>query len=338
MSKDLCFVFLGEFGYELLDWQGKIRKLGQKSTLAIGVASRSNCELLYRDSAKFFISLEDIPEYFESKAHSYFAHAADYNPASGKFGKLLDSYKAWTRRRRIASFITRNLPGKSSVKFIFSDQLNVVEGVSFGAQRNRFEAFPGKFQHPTIYTNYILTDNIFLNLLQLIDTRESTRFQNLATGSRPLILVQRAERELVIRNDARMNEFQILEELSKFGKVVLMEYTPSRTFDTSGVFNSEFKYERITFNSLAEQVALLLHADICVSFSHGDFRSHNYIAPFLGKVGYSIAPFEILKNSAFELWNEKVFPGKIVAIPSDNLLASEIANLINAISLRQHQT
>ena len=74
MGKTFCFIFLGEFGYELLDWQGKIRKLRENKKLDIWAVSRSSCELLYRDSADFFISLDECPEYFNSKAHSYFSH------------------------------------------------------------------------------------------------------------------------------------------------------------------------------------------------------------------------------------------------------------------------
>ena len=333
MDKTLCFVFLGEFGYELLDWQGKIRELGQRSGYKIGIASRSNCELLYRDVADFYIPIELSPDYFNSKAHSYFAHNRDYQPTLGNINKVLDSFNAWRRRKRIASFVRQNCTAKN-VRFVFSDQLNCIAGLTFGAQRNRLEAFPRKMQYPSIYTDYILSGNCYVNLRDQINKNELKKFQKLAKSSELLIVVQRAERELVVRNNTRLDEEEILESLSRYGRIILLEYKPSRMLDTAGIFDSKFGYERITFDSLAEQVSVLIHADVCLSLSHGDFRSHNYIAPFIGKVGYSVAPFEILRNSALEIWNEKIFPGKIIPVPTDNLKSSEIASLVISHAMR----
>src|SRR5215467_3440886 len=72
------FTFLGEFGYELFNWQGVVRKFAQQlpPSSDVIVAGRKDLEAFY-EQASCYIGISDFGPYRESVAAGYFALPPD---------------------------------------------------------------------------------------------------------------------------------------------------------------------------------------------------------------------------------------------------------------------
>ena len=74
------FVFLGEFGYEILNWQGVVRKFAQ--TIEPGdkivCSSRADLHLLY-ETADLYIDISDVKSFQQSRASGYYAMPNEFS-------------------------------------------------------------------------------------------------------------------------------------------------------------------------------------------------------------------------------------------------------------------
>ena len=120
-----AFVFLGEFGYELFNWQGLVRKF--KSVCdpedIIIIGGRTGMDIWY-PYTDIFIDISEVPLYKASRADCYIAYDIN-NPCP----ESIDEIKA-----AIQSYITEKLePFRlGRIEFIFSSDLNLINGVHFG--------------------------------------------------------------------------------------------------------------------------------------------------------------------------------------------------------------
>ncbi len=331
-QKIIVFVFLGEFGYELLNWQGRIRKFKKECPKEYLVsASRGQCEILYRDSAEYFVSLSSIPSYKESIADRYFCHRKNYQ-FNNIFSEVLDSFQAVLVRRNLRQEIKEELQvigvKKSKLKFVFSDKVTTIGKYKFGAPRSRFARV--RWGRPDdIYNELPSGENDYIDLRENLIEIDFKKNKMVEDHSRKVALIQRAERTRIIRVDNFIDENIYLEEIAKSHEVILLDYTSNRFADTQGKFASTL-FPHIEIESLGEQVALFSKSDLNVNFIHGDFRSNTYVAAFCGKKSFVITPSELYNRDYIDKWNDEVFSGEIVPFVYSS--DSEVSDLLDFIN------
>jgi hypothetical protein len=325
------FVFSGEFGYELINWQGRIRKfIEMNPNIFVVVAGKSACEVLYRDFSHGYIPIDDCEMYKQSFADRYFAHKNGYNYRN-IYSDFFDEIWAIKFRFRLKNFITQALNqeiiGNRKLNFIFSDVPKSIKGIKFGAPRTMFARLFNDVPQD-IYLDVPILENSYRNILENLTSGENSAADLIRKSERPIAMIQTATRVRINRVTNELDEEKFLEEFALHWEVILLEYESSRTSDTQGVFNT-YKFRKIMVKSLAEQLALLSKADICINFTHGDFRSNTYVPALAGFRSYVITDNLTLKNSSIQLWNKSVFDGEIIPIicESPDLAVLEIQRI-----------
>jgi hypothetical protein len=309
----LIFVFLGEFGYEVLNWQGKLRKFSVAfPDVQIVIASRKSCEILYKDFANVFIDLDQCDSYINSFADRYFSHKPNFI-FLGVFSELFDTVWAVLNRMRVKSFIEGNLGEISGKKkYVFSDQDNLIGGFHFGGARNRINRLLHGYPQ-SIYHELAVTENQYIDFSTSICRNQPISQVKELSDTLPVCVLQRAERNRIVRSQSTVNEIEIMNELSRHYRLILLDFDSNRNQDTKGVFENS-RFEHLTLTSLEDQFRIMKSADICVNFTHGDFRSNNYVPAMVGMVSYCISPIELIDLKTIEFWNQNVFSGEIVPI------------------------
>jgi hypothetical protein len=297
-SHIVAFVFLGEFGYELLNWQGLVRTYSiNNPSKTIVALSRTSCGMLYTDHSKF-ISLDSNERYLKSVASGYFARSS-----IGRTNGIRDCLGAYLLRRSIITQIRQEMNTKNAT-VVFSDRCQLVDGIQFGASRFRFGLEQG---HASIYDGKALKHNKYVQL--------STK-QKLAIES-DYIFVMTARRSRIVRDNTILDVDSILNALSSIGNVVVGEFKTLRKDETEPIYNSNSKIHRRSISNLEEQVNLIEHSKVCVFISEGDFRSHTYVPPMAGRDVFVVGSSGIFKNGDIEGWNRHVFEfgGQIIPLP-----------------------
>jgi len=109
------------------------------------------------------------------------------------------------------------------------------------------------------------------------------------------------------KSSAKINHNIIFDALNKKYPVVILDFDSGRFNDSYSKFDD--KYIRYICNTFNEQSVLINKAKICVFTTEGDFRSHLYLPPMLGKHVDIIASQEVwnLPSAPWEFWNRNVF-------------------------------
>ena len=143
----------------------------------------------------------------------------------------------------------------------------------------------------------------------------------------PFVLCQTRKRDIVIRSKDRVPKERLIEQLSRKVKVVLLSFDTGRALDSYSAFRGLPGCYAYACGSFVEQSCLIHFAKHCVFFTEGDFGSHIYVPPFLGKNVIAIAPRDIyeLGTTPIDFWNRYVFQfgGQIIAKVSEEVFASE---------------
>ena len=303
MNKTLVFVFTGEFGYELLNWHARIQKLLLiNPNVNYVVCSTKAVEALYPKTIKF-IALDSLNYFQNGIADTYFIRRKGF-----KRDDLLDIFLAVLRRFQIKKYVNKKLSLKSSqIKFIFSDQFNVINDLNFGATRWAPRLFVFRKRHfDSIYDSLPYEENLYRKLIPSSEAIEWAKKSLEHLGkSQNFIVLQTADREFFLKKRRLQPESShLIQILRENLSVVEIEFRPSRMTDTSTVSNNR---QVVYCDNLDSQLAIISLAKFAIFFSDGDFRSLNYVPPFAGKNVYSITSSSIVSNSAINLWNEKVF-------------------------------
>ena len=307
LNKTYVFIFLGEFGYELLDWQGKIRHLKKNNpTIQMAILSRNSCEYLYKDMGKF-IPLETSTFYIESKADSYFAR-----PPHQKNSRINEVFFSLRIHRSIKKLV-QSIFQDSKPQLIFSDRVTFLEQIQFGANLILHGHNLKTASYQTgIYETVTLCGNDFQIPIYQTPLADKVR-EN-------YILFMKSERSSHNKDFQKIDVEDYLQGIIPSSiKKILMEYRSSRVFDSHGSIDADRLPNSITqvsVETLSQQLELIENAEFCVFFSQGDLRSHVYLPPLIGKDVYVISSNQIANYSYIDHWNANVFNfgGKIKMI------------------------
>ena len=352
------FVFLGEFGYELLNWQGVVRKFAETvgSEDKIICCSRANLYPLY-EMADEFVDISSVPLFSQSRASGY---SAIFTPAAidrtqirfyGFFNWLwlrLRTYLlvAWLPRQLQRTIIShskilrdRNLTWRLKAgisksdphcTFVFSTPTTRLHGCTFG-----YETVGND-----IYDNLNVANNRFRKIEADLNKRKEIEAQLGWSLEEPFILVQGRKRDastkqrstdaLAETNAETDAEEALINALASRIKTVLLSFDTGRWLDSYSAFYAALTNQANTYayrcRTFPEQACLIHYAQQCLFLTEGDFGSHIYVPPFLGKDVIALAPRSVytLGTTPITFWNERVFQfgGQIVPKIAEEVLVS----------------
>lgn len=294
--RDLIFVFLGEFGYELLNWQGTIRKLksGLDSDSRVIICSRKGMRSFY-EYCDDYIDISDIKTYKDSIANGYSGEGLNESEFKEQLFEML--------------------PQNGNERELFlSNQRTKFRGLTFG--------------YGGLYLNLDLDNNLFARInpdLSQKDTiKEDVGFN---IEKEPYVLIQTATRKRG-KTDEKLPVETMLANINTKYKVVLLGFDTMRNLDSYSEIATTRDFVTYKATNFVQQGCLIHFARKCVFFTEGDFRSHIYVPPFMGRDVYAVAHEMVynLPTAPIDHWNKNVFKfgGHIKPVSlNNNLLADE---------------
>jgi hypothetical protein len=294
------FVFLGEFGYELLNWQGVVRKfLRLHPEIPVICASRSGVEALYEGAE--FVDIGDVPKYRDSVATGYFARLPGEEQLDSEANLRLDA--------RLRSAVKTKV-GRSRLRptrYVFSSEVTEIDRCVFGADR-RLYGLP--IAEGDIYYELDLSNNLYSKLRPALEHREALERRLDQSLDEPFIMVQTRKRATeVTRSERTLDEGAIVEALQAALPVVLVDLATARAGDSHSTLARLPHVKRVQISGLGDQSCLIHHAVSCVFLTEGDYGSHIYLPPLFGRDVWSVAARDVyeLGTAPIELWNRGVF-------------------------------
>jgi hypothetical protein len=318
------FTFLGEFGYELLNWQGVIRKfaasLGPSDVLVC--CSRGQVRALY-ETADLYIDIAEAPLFSRSRACCYGGTIGIGAPGR-RFNRVFDA----ALRASLRGFITRRIhelrPDWRSgddrrLVFVFSSKKTDVRGTTFGCDPDRIE------EDADIGMRLDVAGNRYQRIRPDLDARPHLERRLGFDLSEPYVLVQSRSRR-VGPQTAAVPQNAVISALAERARVVLLSFRTGRAFDSASRFDASLRCIHASAHGFPEQSCLIHFATDCVFFTEGDLGSHAFVPPLLGKDVAVIAPQEIHTwwSDEIDLWNRHVFRfgGQLVPHASEAVCAS----------------
>ena len=283
------FIFLGEFGYELLNWHAVARRLRNKTRgKKFYVASRAGMEPFY-EFADAFYDISEIPEYKESVGDSYHA-------LSDKVESVAD---------KVHRHLTKKYHHLRFCDNVISSLPRTIRGLRFG--------YTGG-----IYSDMRLANNLFRKIEPVLSCREELETEMGFSLDEPYVLCQAAKRSVVTRDPYEIPYEPFLAQLALTGaRLVLINFDTGRHLDSYSNFGlGPVPFVRsVRCQDFRRQSCLIHHAKSCVFFTEGDFRSHMYVPPIMGKNVHAVASsgvYEVtgakgLNTAPIDFWNQNVF-------------------------------
>jgi len=322
------FTFLGEFGYELFNWQGVVRRFSKAlgPSDRIVCCSRSNLYPLY-EVASLYVDISDVELFKNSQASCYSAIV----PGSSDLGSWRNRSFDRKLRASLKSFISDRLQvqrlncngtaANKDVVFVFSSVKTQLNGCTFGCDPDLL--LLGK--EGDIYDRLNLHNNLYQRIKPDLSPRNEIERRIGFDLSEPYVLMQTREREVAVRSQDIVPKEQLIKVLADKVRVVLLSFNTGRKFDSFSQFDSSLKTVHYECRSFVEQACLVHFAKQCVFFTEGDFGSHIYVPPFMGKDVVAIAPRSIygLGTTPIDFWNRNVFlfGGRIIPKVSEEVFA-----------------
>lgn len=346
--KTYVFIFLGEFGYEILNWQGCIRKLSRKLTRdKIVCCSRHGLESIY-EFADQYIDISGLELYKLSVANGYRGMSPNINcvthneavrnhELNSGIHSLKNISYVCKLHRQIKQYVKEIISGSEykykGLRFIFSDSYHIVKGVRFGRTFR---------ESGNIYSKLDYSNNSYHKFEYDQDVYEKVIRDIGLSSSADYVLCQMGTREIVRRSKVELDEKRIIHDISKKVNVIVLNFRTGRNLDSESSFTDFGENVSVyTCGSFIEQSALIGNAKCCVFFTEGDFRSHNYLPPFMGKNVFSVASQSVfdLPTTPIDFWNDHVFRfgGKIIPVVYEQIMSDEneyqnfIETVINTI-------
>ena len=321
------FIFLGEFGYELFNWQGVVRKFAQQlpRSSEVIVAGRRDLEPFYEQASRY-IDISDFDLYRESVAAGYFALPPDIlrrhfppSPRELAFDDELRSALSGLVREKIGQ-------PRKRLEFIFSSQLAAYPGCLFGVDRHYYgrRGHPGRIYGSPDFLKYNLFRQIEPDLRVKTAIEKKVGFEL----ERPYVLVQTRRRQIGPQVGNAIPECALIEEVSRHMPTVVLSFNTGRLLDSSSELNNNELGRAVSYQveSFREQGCLIAYAKRCLFLSEGDLGSHTYLPPFMGRDVVVVASNEVfrLPSAPVEFWNKYVFTfgGQMIPWVAESLFQS----------------
>tara|TARA_B100000287_G_scaffold277967_1_gene261898 strand:+ start:10276 stop:11304 length:1029 start_codon:yes stop_codon:yes gene_type:complete len=312
------FINVGEFGYELLNWQGVVRKFSETISQddKIVIVGRKGLESWYEYSDQY-IDISHLSQYSESVADCFWCHFGDFIREGGRVDDM---------NNEILSYVSSKIKfdvTEDNHKIVMSNQNRTMGGVVLNGLRFGGDSSPHSWGRVSnsIYGQepYVLPleNNKFVKIEpneKNIKKIEKVLGFNL---KEPYIICQTGWRQSIQRCDIVIPKEKLIEKIAKKVKVVLLGFRSSNKLDSYSEFESMENCYNYNVSSFEEQSCLINNSNDCLFFTEGDFRSHTYVPPFLGKDVYTIASekvYGLLSGiTAINFWNDNIFKfgGKI---------------------------
>jgi len=310
------FTYIGEFGYELFNWQGAIRKWSKyykNPEDKIIICARSGLQSVY-EFADHYLEISHIDSYANSIGGAYTSICKPCYENENFKVKCCENgtYKI---ENDVKDFVKSSLPYKhDTYNWVMSSDDNIINGIKFGKVG---QGYLGHGIYNCSHNKLDLNNNEFIKL--------SSNTQK--TINEPYILCQTAWRTHVQRSKVKIDYSRILSKLQTLGiKIVLLDFDTGKKDDSYSQFDDE-RFEIVSCNNFDEQTSLIQNAQACIFFTEGDFRSHLYVPPFVGKDVIIISPHDILSmdSAPIDFWNSNVFKfgGQMLPITYEELVYSE---------------
>lgn len=312
--------FLGEFGYELLNWQGKVRRVhdslvknNERDNYFIIVASRNGLNNFY-ENCDYFVELSNFDSYNNTIANNY----------TFEGGLNTDELK-----EQIYNFV------KSNCLYIKDNDYSLGDFNCFWSH-NTNKIYGVEFDHGTIYEDCDIKINKFVKIEpDLTYIEQISNEVGFDITKENYIYIQSGFRNIVTRSKKIIDFDYIFDKISDCKhKIILSNFFTNRSNDTITRYG-KFETNIVNVPNFKKQSCLINFAIKNIFFSEGDFRSHNYVPPFLGKDVYSVAYDDVFSigTTPIEYWNDNIFNfgGKIIPIKLKDKLESydQIFKIIN---------
>ena len=314
------FVFLGEFGYELLNWQGVLRKFSRTLSRddSIVCCSRARVYPIY-EFADLYVDISDVALYRCSRACCYSGTIGVGSPAR-RVNRAFDA----CLRAAVRSSVRRQLkslrPGWTDrrVVFVFSSRRTEVRGVIFGCDPDRVE------RDADIDERLNVEANVYVRLQPDPAVRRTIEERVGFDLEEPYILVQTRSRRVGPQWGQLPSTDAFIDALAKRSKVVLLSFRTGRALDSYSHFEEPWACSHYAGRSFPEQALLIHFARHCIFLTEGDFGSHLYVPPFMGKDVIAIVPGGLcgMWLPGIAHWNQHVFRfgGQIVPRIAESVL------------------
>jgi len=262
------FIFVGEFGYELFNWQGVIRKFSKTISPAdkIICCSRANVYPFY-ETASYYIDISEVDCFKDSVASCYYALSPDdlsHNENHTFNRRLNGELKTFILSRlntlHQLKLRPRWLLGKK-YHFIFSSSETVLNGCVFGCDIDKW------WEKGTIYERLDLENNAYEKIEPDLTLRSIVEQKLGWNPDTPFVLCQTRTREINIRSEELVPKELLIKELAKKIRVVLLTFETGRMLDSYGVFQEMDNCFVYSCNSFPEQTCLVNFAKSCLFFT-----------------------------------------------------------------------
>lgn len=317
------FTFLGEFGYELLNWQGVIRKFSRTldPSDAIVCCSRANLYPIY-EMADLYIDISEVLLFRSSRACCYSATVGAGAP-SRRVNRAFDA----ALRASLRSFVRRRIAAlrpewatSGRLLFAFSSRKTEVRGFTFGCNPDRLFVESDIFDRLDVEANHYVKIEPDLRLREDIEQRLGFDL------SAPYALVQARPSRIGSPQSPVIPKEELIRQLGRRLPVVLLSFKTGRAFDSFSRFDASLRWAHYQARSFPEQACLIAMAKHCVFFTEGELGSHTYVPPLMGRDVVVIAPRAVheLERTAVDLWNRRVFRfgGQLVPKIAEDVCAS----------------
>ncbi len=318
------FTFLGEFGYELLNWQGVVRKFARTvgPSDKIVCCGRKGLQPFYEE-ADLFIDISTVELFRSSVACAYYALASTVYDFESRGNRLY----ARRLKRALEAFLRDRLRqaglATDSCRFVFSSDPTVLNGCVFGVRASPYDP------EYDIYDFLDTGNNAYARLEPVRSARRSTEDQLGSSLDEPFILCQMRKRgaEVPAGSMDSVPCEELLEPIARRARVVLLSFDTGRRLDSGSAWADLPGAVVFRCSSFSEQSCLIAFSSVCLFFTEGDFGSHIYLPPMFGKDVFAVAPWTVyqLGTSPIEFWNREVFRfgGAILPLVAEDIFASE---------------
>ena len=296
-----AFVFIGEFGYELFNWQGVVRKWAienKKPNDKIFIFSRNGLQSLY-EYADEYINISTLESYNKTVADCYSGYVWEESELPFddwpiiRRGKHLEDIK-----RDVVNLIDTS----DDIDWVFSCDYRQKDGYHFGL------GGPGG---GSIYDGRLnLENNKYVKIKPVADNKQIIQSKVSIDLDKPYILCQTGFRDgkgYTSKSKVKIDHQLVFDNIELNLPILFLDFNSGRYWDRNSNFSNAFDtYKCSTFD---EQSTLILNCEYCIFTTEGDFRSHLYLPPMLGKDVHIIASNEVLRlpSASVDFWNKNIF-------------------------------